>query len=113
MNLAELRKRLLAFPGAREETPFGPDVFVYKVGGRIFALVAHEADPLRLSLKCDPAEALALRSLFAAIVPGYHLNKRHWNTITLDGTVPEEDLLAMIDNSYALIRDRLPARLRP
>jgi predicted DNA-binding protein (MmcQ/YjbR family) len=102
ITLDDLRNRLLAKRDACEETPFGPDVLVYKVRGRIFALVAWKKTPLTLSLKCEPLHALALRDQYAAIRPGYHLNKRHWNTATLDGSIPDSELNAMIDESYIL-----------
>ena len=98
--LAEL---LLSRKGAAEDYPFGPAVAVFKVAGKMFALVALDEAPLRLSLKCDPIEADFLRSIYGAIRPGYHLNKQHWNTITLDGSVPQELLLKMIGSSYALV----------
>lgn len=112
MDLDNLRARLLAMPGASEETPFGPDALVYKVGGKLFALVAWEAVPLRLSLKCSPLHALALRDEFAAVQPGYHFNKRHWNTVTLDGSVPEPVLDAMIQESCDLVLAGLTRRKR-
>lgn len=102
MTLDTLHDLLLGKRDVSEEMPFGPDVLVYKVRGKMFALVVFKATPLQLSLKCDPPHARALRAHYAAIQPGYHLNKRHWNTVTLDGSVPEEELLAMIDESYRL-----------
>ena len=83
--------------------PFGPDALVFKVKGKMFALVGWQRSPLRLSLKCDPDDALALRDMYPAVQPGYYLNKKHWNTITLDGTIPDAELLTMIDNSYRLV----------
>ncbi len=108
MTLDDLRNRLLAKRDASEETPFGPDVLVYKVRGKIFALVAWKETPLHLSLKCEPLHALALRDQYAAIRPGYHLNKRHWNTATLDASIPDAELNAMIDESYTLAAKGLP-----
>jgi predicted DNA-binding protein (MmcQ/YjbR family) len=90
-------------PGSTEEYPFGDDVAVYKVVGRIFALVSQGSPPGTLSLKCDPDLADGLRARYAAIKPGYHLNKRHWNTVTLDGSVPDEELLELIEHSYDLV----------
>ena len=87
---------------AREDWPFGPDVLVFKVGGKIFALLNFN-DPAELSLKCDPDRAEILRELYPAIVPGYHLNKRHWNTVTLDGSVPAAECVGLIDHSYELV----------
>jgi len=84
--------------GATEGYPFGPDVLVFKVGGRIFAIVG-ERD---VSLKCDPDLAVALRETYAAVTPGYHLNKRHWNTVALDGTVPPDELRDWLEDSPSL-----------
>src|SRR5512133_594658 len=103
MTYEVLAELLLSRKGAVEDYPFGPAVAVFKVAGKMFAIVALGEAPLQLSLKCDPVEADFLRSMFAAIRPGYHLNKQHWNTITLDGSVPEELILKMINSSYALV----------
>jgi predicted DNA-binding protein (MmcQ/YjbR family) len=81
---------------------------VMKVGGKIFAIVGDEGEPLSISLKCDPIEAEALRAEFPAITPGYHLNKRHWNTIELDGSIPDDLVEDMIDASYELVVRSLP-----
>ena len=86
LTAQRLRERCLGLPGASEEFPFGDEVSVFKVGGKMFALCSLDAEPpLQLSVKCDPELAVQLRSAYPAIGPGYHLNKRHWNTITLDG----------------------------
>jgi predicted DNA-binding protein (MmcQ/YjbR family) len=90
-----------------EDFPFGPDVYVYKIGGRMFATLASEAGLARMNLKCDPEEALFLRDLFAAVRPGYHMNKAHWNTVLLDGSVPRGELERMIDRSYGLVVRKL------
>ena len=103
MELEALRKTLLKKKRATEETPFGPEVLVYKVMSKMFALLAWEEDPLRINLKCDPDLALALRDQYAAIIPGYHMNKQHWNSVILDGSIPENQLIDMIDNSYDLV----------
>ncbi len=103
MNLQTITTWLLAKKGATEETPFGPDALVYKVMGKMFALVAWEEEPLAISLKCEPGQALFLRDLYPAVRPGYHMNKKHWNTVTLDGTVPEDEVKGMIDDSYELV----------
>ncbi len=89
-------------PNVSEEFPFGPDVRVFKVGGKIFALLDFES-PAHLSLKCDPDRAEVLRELYPAIIAGYHLNKRHWNTITLDDSVPPDECRALIEHSYTLV----------
>lgn len=102
-----LEASLLARPGARRDFPFGEDVAVFKVMGKMFALVAWKDEPLRISLKCDPMEAIQLRTMFPAVQPGYHLNKDHWNTVTLDGSIPKEILADMIDDSYTLVVKKL------
>jgi len=103
MNLQTITTWLLAKKGATEETPFGPDALVYKVMGKMFALVAWEEEPLTITLKCEPGQALFLRDLYPAVRPGYHMNKKHWNTVTLDGTIPEDEVRGMIDDSYELV----------
>ncbi|MFI0372286.1 MmcQ/YjbR family DNA-binding protein [Actinomadura sp. 1N219] len=97
----------LTKPGSVEDYPFGDEVAVFKVAGKMFALVPLGASPESISLKCDPDLAVDLRGRYDAITPGYHLNKRHWNSVTLDGTVPEEELLELIDHSYDLVVARL------
>ena len=96
-----------SLPGAVEDYPFGEGVAVFKVGGKMFALVPLEDAPT-VNLKCDPDRALELRARYAAVRPGYHQNKRHWNTIDLDGTVEDDELLDMVDHSYELVVDKLP-----
>jgi predicted DNA-binding protein (MmcQ/YjbR family) len=103
MQVEDLRAYLLAKPGASEELPFGPQALVYKVMGKMFALVAWDETPVYVSLKCDPDRALELRAVFKAVRGAYHFNKRHWNMVDLDGSVPEPELLAMIDDSYDLV----------
>jgi predicted DNA-binding protein (MmcQ/YjbR family) len=93
----------VAMAGALEDYPFGDGVAVFKVGGRIFALVSLPDSPGSVSLKCDPDLADELRTRFTAITPGYHLNKRHWNTVALDGSVPDDEVLEEIDHSYELV----------
>ena len=103
MDLKTLRAYLLSQPGAVADYPFGPQPLVVKVGGKLFALVAEDAAPLTISLKCEPAHAQFLRDSFPAVRPGYHLNKEHWNTVTLDGSIAEDGIRAMIDESYRLV----------
>jgi predicted DNA-binding protein (MmcQ/YjbR family) len=112
MVLEALRRDLLAHSGTTEETPFGPEALVFKVMGKMYALVAWDEDPLHLTLKCDPDQALFLRDLYPAVRPGYHMNKRHWNTITLDGSIPDEELRRLITDSYDLVVRGLTARQR-
>lgn len=83
-----------------------------KVGGKLFAIIADEADPLTVSLKSEPDVAVMLRNHFPAVGPGYHLNKKHWNTVTLDGTIPKKELREWIDDSYDLVLERLPRKTR-
>jgi predicted DNA-binding protein (MmcQ/YjbR family) len=101
----------LGLPGAVEDYPFGDDVAVFKVGGKMFALVMLSGEPGRMNLKCDPERALELRARHAAVEPGYHANKKHWNTVILDGTVDE--LPDLIDHSYELVVASLPRSARP
>ena len=102
-ELEPLREYLLAKAGTTEEQPFGPDALVFKVVGKMFALVAWRQHPLRISLKCEPPLAEMLRTTYRAVQPGYHLNKRHWNTVILDGSVPADEVAEMIDRSYRLV----------
>ena len=107
-----LRRWCLARPSAVEESPFGPHTSVFKVAGKMFALTALDARPLTVSLKCEPTLAEALRAEHPAVRPGYHLNKRHWITVTLDDSLTDELVLGLIEDSYALVVDRLPKRER-
>lgn len=102
-DLDDLRRSLLGKPGATEDYPFDPVTLVARAGGKIFALIATDKVPLRVNLKCAPDEAEALRAEFPAVQPGYHMNKAHWNTVTLDGTVPRDRVQEMIDDSYFLV----------
>jgi predicted DNA-binding protein (MmcQ/YjbR family) len=98
--------------GAAEEFPFGPEPAVFKVGGKIFAISMLGREPLEVSLKCEPELAERLRATYPAIRPGYHLNKRHWNTVTLDGSLPDGMVLDMLEDSYDLVVAALPRRVR-
>jgi predicted DNA-binding protein (MmcQ/YjbR family) len=95
-------------PGAVEDYPFGDGVAVFKVGGRMFALVALEGSPGSVNLKCDPSLALELRARYSSVRPGYHANKRHWNTIELDGSVDDGEFREMIEHSHELVVGSLP-----
>ena len=112
MNPAELRDRVLSFAGAEETFPFGPETSVFKVGGKMFALTQLGAQSLRVSLKCEPELAVALREAHPAVLPGYHLNKRHWNTVIIDGSLPKQMVEEMIEDSYDLVVSKLPASRR-
>ncbi len=108
MDAEELRDYCLSLLGTHEEFPFGRDTSAFKVAGKIFALSRLAEDPLRISLKCDPALAEELREAHAAVMPGYHLNKRHWNTVIIDGSLSDEMISDMVEDSYDLIVSKLP-----
>ncbi len=112
MDFQQIRIYLLSKPGCAETYPFGPDPMVAKVGGKMFALVPRDSDPCKITLKCDPADAQIQRSLYDAIQPGYHMNKEHWNTITLDKTLPDELFYQLVDDSYHLVFSKLPKKSR-
>ena len=113
MRFEELRAYLLSKPEAVEDFPFDRTTLVVKVAGRMFAALGINDDPLRVNLKCDPVKAESLRQQYAAVLPGYHMNKRHWNTVVLDDSVPLAELQAMIDESYQLVVAGLPKAKRP
>ena len=108
----DLQRYLNSKPEALEDYPFGPDAQVFKVQNKLFALVFRRDGCECINLKCDPEEAVGLRDLFAAVSPGYHMNKRHWNTVRNDGSVPVGELQRMIDRSYALVVRGLPRVVR-
>jgi len=112
MRPAVLRDQCLGFPGATETNPFGPDTSVFKVAGKMFALSRLTDRPLRISLRCEPLLAERLRQTHAAVLPGYHLNKRHWNTVVIDGSLPDRMIRDMIEDSYDLVVSRLPEARR-
>jgi predicted DNA-binding protein (MmcQ/YjbR family) len=107
MTPQELRDHCLAFAGAEETFPFGPQTSVFKVAGKVFALSRLDESPLRVSLKCEPGLAEQLRQAHPAVSPGYHLNKRHWNTVIVDGSLPDVMIGDMVEDSYDLIVSRL------
>jgi predicted DNA-binding protein (MmcQ/YjbR family) len=108
----ELRILCLSFAGAVEEFPFSPGVSVFKVAGKMFALSALERRPLQVSLKCEPELAAQLRLAHEAINPGYHLDKRHWNTVTLDGSLPDGMVRDLVEDSYDAVVAGLPRATR-
>lgn len=108
MDGARARAYLLERPDAWEDYPFGPDVAVFKIAKRMFATLGIDGDTYRINLKCDPLEAQFLRDMFDAVIPGYHMNKTHWNTVILDGSIPPGEIERMIDRSYALVVKGLP-----
>ena len=108
MDLEEARLYLLSKPEAFQDYPFGPDVAVMKIADKMFATLAVNSEGLaNCNLKCDPEEATMLRDIFVAIKPGYHMNKRHWNTVDLQGDVPTGEIQRMIDRSYSLVVRKL------
>jgi predicted DNA-binding protein (MmcQ/YjbR family) len=108
-----LKRACLSLRGAQETFPFSEGLSVFKVGGKIFAMTVLEAEPpLRLSLRCEPEIAVELRAAHPAIAPGYHLNKRHWNTLTLDGSLPDKLVRELIEDSYDLVVESLTRRQR-
>ena len=108
MNLEQFREYCLRKPCATEGTPFGPTVLVFKVSGKMFALAALDEVPTRVNLKCDPDLALELRDRYEQVTPGYHMNKKHWNTVEIEGGIPDAELRKMIDHSYDLVAKALP-----
>ena len=109
MTPQELRALCLSFNAAVEEVPFNPDTSVFKVLGKLFALTNLDARPLSVNLKCDPEDAVRLRAEHPGlIVPGYHMNKRHWNTVTVDGELPDRLVRELVEDSYDLVVAGLP-----
>lgn len=107
MDYDAAKAYLLSKPAAREDYPFGADVMVPKVKGKMFATLAMNGDLANINLKCDPQHANELRDLFSAVIPGYHMNKKHWNTVILDGSIPVGEIERMIDHSYGLVVKQL------
>jgi predicted DNA-binding protein (MmcQ/YjbR family) len=103
MNIELIREYCISKNGATEGFPFGEDTLVFKVKGRIFALANLDGD-LSVNLKCDPGLALELREKYSAVTPGYHMNKKHWNTVILDGSIPDKEVFKWIDHSYDLVK---------
>lgn len=103
MTYSGMRAYALAKKAVAEDFPFDDRIAVFKVAGKMFLLCDPTAEPVRFNVKCDPERALMLRDVFAAVTPGYHMNKRHWNTVVIDGSIPDEDLEAFIDHSYDLV----------
>jgi predicted DNA-binding protein (MmcQ/YjbR family) len=112
MTLKKLKPFLLNYLGSIEEYPWGPSPMVIKVGGKIFAIVGLESNPVTISLKCDPEDAIIQRCLYLVIQPGYHLNKEHWNTVTLDKSIPDEVVYQLIDESYTLVSKKLTKKTK-
>lgn len=105
MNIEILREYCISKEGSEETFPFGEDTLVFKKDGKIFALANLDGDPT-VNLKCDPAYALELRERYPCVIPGYHMNKKHWNTVILDGSVPDKEILSWIDHSFELVKKK-------
>ncbi len=103
MNIEDIRTYCLSKPDVEEGMPFGDTVLVFKVGGKIFLLLSLDTQPVQFNVKCDPDRAVELRDQFECIIPGYHMNKKHWNTVIIDNTLSGKQLKEQIDHSYDLI----------
>ena len=112
MQADSFREYCLSKPGATEDTPFGPENLVFKVAGKMFALLALDEIPATAKLKCDPDRALELRDRYEQVRPGYHMNKKHWNTVEIGSGIPDAELRKMIDHSYGLVVAALPKAAR-
>ena len=112
MNIEEFREYCIAKPGVTEEFPFDENTLVFKVMGKMFALT-DLVDEFSLNLKCDPERAIELRDQYPAIQPGYHMNKTHWNTVKMDGSIPEKLIFELIDHSYQLVVDKIMPHSKP
>lgn len=107
MNIEQLRAFCLSKPGVEESLPFGPDTLVFKVNGKIFLLTGLDSYPLQFNVKCDPDRALELREEHPdTVLPGYHMNKKHWNTVIVNGSLSNKQLQEFIDDSYKLVRGK-------
>lgn len=111
-SVDDCRSHILTLPRVTEETPFGPDTLVYKILGKMFATLGFKDDQGRMNLKCNPDWALELREENEAIIPGYHMNKKHWNTIVLDNSLPPALITELINHSYRLVIQCMPAKKR-
>jgi predicted DNA-binding protein (MmcQ/YjbR family) len=112
MDIEALRTYCLNKPGVTEDMPFGDTVLALRLKGKIFLLVPLDTIGLQMNLKCDPEKAQELRATYSAVVPGYHMNKTHWNTVYVDGSFSDAELIEWIDHSYELIKKSLPKPLQ-
>ena len=112
MDIEQLREYCLSKQQVVEDTPFGPETLVFKVGGKIFLLLSLDSEDLRFNVKCDPDKAIELREEFFCVLPGYHMNKKYWNTVIVDGSVSSGQLKEWIDHSYDQVVDSLPKKLK-
>lgn len=112
MNLEELREYCLLKRGVEEGFPFDSNTLVFKVAGKLFLLLGLDSSPIQFNVKCDPAKAIELREKYSCVLPGYHMNKTHWNTVICDGTVSKKTVFEWIDHSYALVLASVPKKTR-
>ena len=112
MHIDEIRKHCLRKAAVTEDFPFDEDTLVFRVAGKIFLLASLERIPLSINLKCDPEQAIELRERHASVLPGYHMNKKHWNTVVMDGELSATEVRRQIDHSYALVAASLSKKLR-
>ena len=103
MNVDQIREFCLNKKGVTEEFPFDEETLVFKVIGKMFLLLSLDSIPLQINVKCDPEVAVELRERYESVVPGYHMNKKHWNTVIIDGSVPDKIIFEWIDDSYSLV----------
>lgn len=104
MYLDDIRDYALSLDDVEECFPFGEETFVYKAGNKIFLLIGFDEEQMRINVKCDPDEAIELRERYPFVIPGYHMNKKHWNTIIIDGSVPQQLIFDCIRNSHRLVK---------
>ncbi len=110
LDYAALYEHCLQYPGSSHDFPFGPEVAVFRVAGKMFALCNIQQSPLKINLKCEPVLAELLREKYRAVAPGWHMNKRHWNTVTVGEDLNDAEVLAQVDQSYALVTASLPKK---
>ena len=112
MNGEQARSYFLSLPEAIEDFPFRPETPVFKIKNKMFGFLRYKEGVGHINLKCNPEEAMVMRDIFESVIPGYHMNKEHWNTVILDGTVPREEIESMIETSYALVVQNLTKVVR-
>ena len=104
MDIEQLREYCIAKPDVEEGLPFGPEVLVFKVSGKMFLLLPLDTVPLQFNVKCDPEKAIELREQYSSVIPGFHMNKKHWNTVIADGSLSNTLLQQFVDDSYELVK---------
>ena len=112
MNLEEIREYCLSKKGVEEGLPFGEDTLVFKVMGKMFLLTGINSNPVQFNVKCDPEKAIELRENYTSVIPGYHMNKQHWNTIICEGSASRKIMQEWIDDSYNLVASSLTKKLK-